>query len=76
MKKEDYKFNYRLLRGRIVAEYGTIGKFVKAWNRSIVIMSQKLNNKTRFTTDDIVEICDMLNIPRDEIGMYFFTKAD
>lgn len=70
------KFNYRLLRGRIVAEYGTFEKFAKAYGTHKVLISEKLNNKSRFTTDNIVKCCELLNIPRDEIGMYFFNKEE
>lgn len=74
--KEKYKFNFRLLRGRIVAEYGTIEEFSKACGYSRKIMSEKLNNKSRFNAYSIMKICETLNIPRDEIGMYFFNKVE
>lgn len=76
MKNNKCNFNYRLLRGRIVTECETIGDFAKEFGCSRTLISNKLNNRLKFSTDDIVKICEILNIPRDEIGMYFFTKAD
>lgn len=75
MKAKD-NFNYRLLKGRIIAEYGTLGDFAKACGYSRVLISEKLNNKSRLNVDNIMTMCRVLNIPRDEIGMYFFTKED
>lgn len=74
--KPTNKFNYRLLRGRIVTECETIGKFAKACGYSRVLVSDKLNCKSRMNSDNIMKMCEVLNIPRDEIGMYFFTKED
>lgn len=75
MKAKD-NFNYRLLKGRIVAECGTLGDFAKACGYSRVLISEKLNNKSRLNVDNIMTMCRVLNIPRDEIGMYFFNKID
>jgi len=66
-------FDYRKLRGRITEKYGNISNFSKAYDISKNALSQKLNNKMRFTSDDIVKICKMLEIPKEEIGLYFFT---
>ena len=36
-------------------------------------LNAKLNNKGNFTAPEIESICKMLSIPKDEIGIYFFT---
>jgi transcriptional regulator with XRE-family HTH domain len=36
--------------------------------------SNKVNGKALFNTQEIQDICDVLNITRADIGMYFFTE--
>ena len=66
-------FDYSKLRGRIVEKYGNQAKFAVALGVSENTFSLKMNNKVRFTTDDIAVISDMLDIKADDIGGYFFT---
>ncbi len=66
-------FDYRKLRGRIVEIYGSQAKFVNDFGLSGTAFSRKLNNKVRFSVDDIVKIVMLLSIPINEIGEYFFT---
>lgn len=66
-------FDYNKLRGRIVEKYGSQSNFSEKFEVSENTMSLKLNNKVRFTSDDIVKASRMLDIPPDEVGVYFFT---
>ena len=66
-------FDYSKLKGRIVEYYGTQSNFSQEFGISNNMFSQKMNNKVRFSTDDIIRISDMLEIPEQEIGLYFFT---
>ncbi|MFR4538002.1 MAG: DUF739 family protein [Anaerotignaceae bacterium] len=66
-------FNYSKLKGRIVEKFGSQTAFVKAFGVSENTFSLKMNNKVRFTTDDITRITRMLDIPEEAIGEYFFT---
>lgn len=66
-------FDYSKLRGRMVEKFGSQTAFVRKFGVSENTFSQKMNCKVRFTSDDIVKITDMLDIPSDEIGVYFFT---
>lgn len=66
-------FNYSKLKGRIIEKYGSQVAFVKAFGVSENTFSLKMNNKVRFTTDDITQIVGMLDIPETAIGEYFFT---
>jgi len=66
-------FDYSKLRGKIVEKYGNQAKFAAALGVSENTFSLKMNNKVRFTTDDIAVISDMLDIKADDIGGYFFT---
>lgn len=67
-------FNYNKLKGRIVEKFGNQTKFAEVFGVSENTMSLKLNNKVRFTADDIVKIVKLLDIPAEEIGLYFFTQ--
>ena len=66
-------FDYSKLKGRIVEKYGSQSAFVAKFGVSENVFSQKMNNKVRFTSDDIIRITDMLDISSDDIGTYFFT---
>ena len=70
-------FNHNKLRGRLV-EYGyTQQDFAQLLGISQSTVSMKLNNVTDFTSGEIFHIAEVLNIPREEIGDYFFTpKVD
>lgn len=65
-------FEYKKLRGRIIEIYGTQGKFAEALGTTDNTVSRKMNMATSFSTDDIVKWSELLNIPKDEIGDYFF----
>lgn len=68
------EFNYNKLRGRIV-EYGyNLKTCADKMGIDRTSLSQKLNNHTSFSNRDILRLCDMLNIPTEEIGTYFFTN--
>lgn len=67
------EFNYSRLSGRIVEKYGTHTAFAKAMGYTKQTFSLKMNNKVRFTSDDIVKAVDLLDILPEEIGVYFFT---
>ena len=66
-------FVYSKLKGRIVEKYGSQVKFAEAFGISENSLSLKMNNKSRFTSDDIIKMTEMLEIPKDEVGEYFFT---
>lgn len=67
-------FNYAKLKGRI-KEYGfTHENIANKISIAPSTFSAKLNNKYEFTLTEIDEICRLLDICRDEIGLYFFTK--
>ena len=66
-------FDYSKLRGKITEIYGSQLAFVKDLGTSENTFSRKLNNKVRFSVDDIILIIKLLNIQTYEIGEYFFT---
>lgn len=67
-------FDYSKLRGRIVEKVGNQSSMADKLNCSDVAFSKKMNNKIRFSADDIIKITEILEIPKEEIGIYFFTE--
>ena len=67
-------FDYSKLRGRIIEKYGSQSNFAKKFGVSENTFSQKMINKMRFTSDDIIKMSKLLSIPQDEVGFYFFTR--
>lgn len=67
------KYDYRKLRGKIKEVYGTQEAFAKDINISVPALSQRLNNISRFTQDEILMSCNMLGIATSDIADYFFT---
>jgi transcriptional regulator with XRE-family HTH domain len=66
-------FDFRLLTALIIAVYGNRAEFAKALGVSKGTLSMKLNNKVKFTTQEILKCCDLLHIDKNDIGVYFFT---
>lgn len=66
-------FDYDKLKGRIVEKYSTRTAFAEAAGFSKGQLHCRLNNKTPFKSEEIVVTCDLLSIPADQIGTYFFT---
>lgn len=67
------EFDYSKLRGRIVEKYRTITAFAEALGCAVQTISSKLNGEIGITKPETIAWCKMLNIPMEEIGIYFFT---
>lgn len=67
-------FDYSKLRGRIVEKCGSIEAFAQTVGISSVSMSKKLNNKTDISREDILRWAEVLDIAKENYGVYFFTK--
>ena len=65
---------YPRLRGRIIENYGSYRNFAETWGKSMVAVSNKLNQKTGFSQSDIVEWSTLLDINLKDIGSFFFDK--
>lgn len=63
---------YNKLRGRIVEKYDTMSNFAEKIGSSRQTVSQKLTGKSEFSRDDIQRYADALEIPKDDIGVFFF----
>lgn len=73
---ERVNYDYSKLRGRIVEKCGTIDRFSQLIGTHRTNVSFKLNNKVDFTQREIAAICNVLDIPLNELSPYFFTPED
>ena len=67
-----YKYDYSKLNGKIVEVFGTKKKFAQSMNLSEKSISDKINNKRFWRQSEISKACELLQIPSDEINLYFF----
>ncbi|MCH1982459.1 DUF739 family protein [Ruminococcus sp. OA3] len=72
--REKIIFDYSKLKGKIVENYGTQGKFATVNNLTDRSISLKLNNGIGLSQDEILKWCELLDIEIAEIPSYFFTK--
>lgn len=66
-------FDYRKLRGKIKEIFGTQDNFSKALGIGRVSLSQRLNNYSDFSQEEINKAYILLNLSKEEIPEYFFT---
>lgn len=64
--------NYNKVKGRIVEVFGTQEQFAKALEVTPQTVTNKLNGKSIFSTNDILKWCDVLGIEQKDINVYFF----
>lgn len=73
--------DYSFLRGKIRTYFGSESNFVKELqNRGVEMssgsFSNKINNKSFFNQGEIIQICNLLEIPIKESYIFFFTKKN
>lgn len=66
-------FDYSKLKGRIVEKFGNIKQFAEFLGKSEVIVSKKLNNKSSFSREAMLEWGKALEIDTSDFGVYFCT---
>ena len=66
------KFDYSKLNGRITEIFNSKKKFAKAMKLSERSISLKLNNQRYWKNNEITTACNLLLIPDNQIGDYFF----
>ena len=66
------KYNYSKLLGRIKECGFTQETLASAIGMNKSTLSSKLNGRYPFTAKDIDNICKVLDISNDKIGVYFF----
>ena len=68
------RYDYSKLRGKIKEKLGTEGIFANKIGRTQNFVSKVFNNGTYFGQEDIARSAEILGIPVNEIGIYFFTS--
>lgn len=71
----DLQFDYRKLRGKIVEKGDTLEQFSKEVGISRTALYQKMNKDGEFTTGEMFNICEVLNIHVNQVGEYFFVES-
>lgn len=66
-------FDYSKLKGKIKEVFGTQSAFARAMGLSGVSLSSKLNGLTQFTQAEMNKACRLLEIPLNQLPVYFFT---
>lgn len=66
-------YDYSMLNGKIISKYKTHGAFARAMGFSITTESKKMNGKSDWRRPQIIKACSLLDIPIDEVDIYFFT---
>lgn len=69
-----FTFNTAKLRGRIVEKYRTVMEFSKATHKKKQFVLNVLNGKAQLSHEDMDEWIHLLDIPADEIDVYFFRQ--
>ena len=65
-------FDYSKLKGRIREIYGTYENLLPKLTMSEATLSRRLNGKSYFDSEEILELSDALEIPDEERDLYFF----
>ena len=66
-------YNYSKLRGKIIEKFETLGAFSKAMDWSERTNSLKMNGKVEWKQNEIIKASKLLEIPTEEIDVYFFS---
>lgn len=66
------KYKYRKLSGKINEVFESRKNFAKALETSEVTVSNKMNGISGFSQKDIEKWAELLGIPVEEYGIYFF----
>ena len=68
------QIDYSRLKGRIVEKFGTNQAFSEAMGWALSTNGKKIGGKAAWSQDEILKACDLLEIPRSDILLYFFTQ--
>lgn len=67
-----YVYDYSKLNGRISEKLGSKQKYAKELDISYLSLYKKMKNEREFKASEIVKSCEVLDIPFNEVGLYFF----
>lgn len=66
--------SYSKLKGKIKEYFDTNEAFAKAMKMNLSSLSAKLNNKSPWKREEIERACELLQIPIEDVYLYFFCK--
>ena len=66
--------SYAKLRGKIREVFHTNEAFAEAMGMNPSSLSAKLNNLSPWKREEIEKACELLDIPIEEVYLYFFTR--
>lgn len=64
--------HFSKLRGKIKEVFGNNKNFAEAMEMDLSSLSAKLNKKSSFKREEIEKACELLNIPIEDVYLYFF----
>lgn len=67
-----YSKLYSKLRGKIREVFAVNENFAKAMGMDLSTLSAKLNNKSPWKREEIEKACEVLQIPIEDVHLYFF----
>lgn len=70
---QDIQYDYSKLKGKIKEVCGTQDVLASKIGIGRVTLSQRLNNVSDFSQNEIAKMSNVLNIPNEDIPIYFFT---
>lgn len=73
--EENTIYDYSILKGKIVEKIGSRRELAEKLGINETTLSNKLNNKTDFSREEMKKICKILDEPLIKIIEYFFTEA-
>lgn len=73
--EENTIYDYSILKGKIVEKIGSRRELAEKLGINETTLSNKLNNKTDFSREEMRKICKILDEPLIKIIEYFFTEA-
>lgn len=66
--------SYAKLRGKIREVFGTQEAFAEAMGMSKSALSMRLNNKIKWTLEEVRKACELLSVDDGEVCAYFFAR--
>jgi transcriptional regulator with XRE-family HTH domain len=73
--EENTIYDYSILKGKIVEKIGSRRELAEKLGINETTLSNKLNNKTDFSREEMKKICKILDEPLIKIIEYFFTET-
>ena len=74
--KRKVKYDYSKLRGKIIEVFGNQEKFSEAIGLSDRSVNHRMQNNRDWTQSDIEKVCEVLNIDREDVHLYFLVVKE